>query len=403
MNKSKYYRGVKVSLVAASNGQLSNHDFVDETLAEVTVEVAGGAKHSMCNIFLGTAMVEFSIDGCGAYKQVFPQDKVEGKWTVPAHKLNARVTALTSTSGDRSFVMDKLRSLTRDLNLVNIGDIEKHTDPDGQEENSLSRKSQQGDTTNAEVKAAEEGISTIRFQYNGVLTFNAAILDDKDKAGSCHPYEMNFPTSSKSFHVVAYGEKITLKLSLLQLILPDEDKKCAIVDSSTSVSILNGVGLSTTNPIEKRVIDQLQEDDNKAADLALYTKCSGVPCIRSVSAPTTSGDNRGEFGVPASEESVIEVKLMAGIPNTVASSDAEYPFSKQIVITAEGAIPHFLNVIVTGDLSEKPPRYVSFPVVKPFLVLRDPPGGSSYVGRLRRGPADAGRRRDSFLLVSGAD
>merc|ERR1719491_826974 len=112
LERTKYFRGLDISQTAASSDTLKNHNFVDITLADCTVEVAGGAKHSMCNIFLGNATVEFSIDGCGAYKQVFQQDKVEGKWTVPAHKLNARVTALTSTSGDRSFVMDKLRSLT---------------------------------------------------------------------------------------------------------------------------------------------------------------------------------------------------------------------------------------------------------------------------------------------------
>ena len=34
-----------------------------------------------------------------------------------------------------------------------------------------------------------------------------------------------------------------------------------------------------------------------------------------------------------------------------------------------------------GDLSFKPPRYVSFPVVKPFLILRDPP--YVFLGRIK--------------------
>lgn len=33
-DKSKYNRGIKVNFAAANNGQLLNHDFVDETLAE---------------------------------------------------------------------------------------------------------------------------------------------------------------------------------------------------------------------------------------------------------------------------------------------------------------------------------------------------------------------------------
>ena len=78
-------------------------------------------------------------------------------------------------------------------------------------------------------------------------------------------------------------------------------------------------------------------------------------------------------------KSTVSVVLKAGIPNIIYSSDAAFPYSKQISISAGNAVTHTMHVVVTGDLSNKPPRYASFPITKPFLVLRDPPGGDSAV------------------------
>ena len=58
---------------------------------------------------------------------------------------------------------------------------------------------------------------------------------------------MDFPTGSKSFHVLDYNTDFKLHVQLLQLIIPDEGVECAIVDQSTQVRILNGVGLSEDN------------------------------------------------------------------------------------------------------------------------------------------------------------
>lgn len=80
-----------------------------------------------------------------------------------------------------------------------------------------------------------------------------------------------------------------------------------------------------------------------------------------------------ESGEEQLPKSTVSVSLKAGIPNVVFSSSARHPYSKQIVITGEGAIPHIMHVVVTGQLSEKPPKYASLPIMKPLMVLRDPP------------------------------
>lgn len=101
--------------------------------------------------------------------------------------------------------------------------------------------------------------------------------------------------------------------------------------------------IETIQPSEKAVISQLEKQNNGAEELALYTKCSGIPCILNVDAPVD--------GATELSESTISLNLKAGIPNVISSSDADYPFSKQIAITAEGAIPHTMTVVVTGGLS----------------------------------------------------
>ncbi|EJK67225.1 hypothetical protein THAOC_11773, partial [Thalassiosira oceanica] len=368
----KYLRGIPVSLAGASNGALSNHDFVDTTQADVVVEVAGGTKHGNCNHLLGNATIEFTIDGCDPtyYKHDATQTAVRANYEVPAHKINTRVTNLESSNGDRTEILKKLRTIERHINLKNIGEVNEHTkQPQG--DSDLNQDVSQAAEVNAELKASEEE------QYDGTLTFKPVIAsaivggEQIDHAASCHPYEMDFPIGSKSFHVLDYNTDFKLQVRLLQLIIPDEGVECAIVDQSTQVRILNGVGLSEENPTEKAVISQLKKQKNKANELALYTKCAGIPCVLKVDAPADEATEQSE--------STISLILKAGIPNVISSSDAEYPFSKQIAIMAEGAIPHTMTVVVTGDLSFKPPRYVSFPVVKPFLVLRDPPGGDSAI------------------------
>ena len=58
---------------AAISGTLKNHNFVDITLADLIVEVAGG----VCNIDLGESEIEVSVNGCSqeTHTQIFKQDK----------------------------------------------------------------------------------------------------------------------------------------------------------------------------------------------------------------------------------------------------------------------------------------------------------------------------------------
>ena len=78
------------------------------------------------------------------------------------------------------------------------------------------------------------------------MTFKPVILPIKvgeggDKAGACNPYQIEYPIGSTSFHVIQYAEDFKLQVNLLQLIIPDENIECEVVDESTEIRILNGV------------------------------------------------------------------------------------------------------------------------------------------------------------------
>lgn len=107
--KAKYHRrGIEVTMAAAANGELANHDFVDATQARVKVEVAGGMKQQECNHNLGVSTIEFTLDGCDSahYKRESTQSQVQNEYSVPAHRVTARVTALQrAVNGDREFIM----------------------------------------------------------------------------------------------------------------------------------------------------------------------------------------------------------------------------------------------------------------------------------------------------------
>ena len=73
LEKTKYVRGLDIYQTAASSGTLKNYNFVDITLADLIVEVAGG----VCNINLGESEIEVSVNRCSqeTYGQQFKHYK----------------------------------------------------------------------------------------------------------------------------------------------------------------------------------------------------------------------------------------------------------------------------------------------------------------------------------------
>lgn len=262
----------------------------------------------------------------------------------------------------------EFRSITQSKNLININTV-RGQNPD-ESQDGFNQSPSQVESVQSEVTQAEEDVTTFRFvgqllpylcmrapgltptstvqQYDGTLTFRPKIESDKeegvsiDLAGTCQSYQMVYPLQSDSFHVVRYEDNFKLVVDLLQLILPDEGVTCAIVESSTEITILNGVGLSKNNPTESRVIAQLSKDKQNAEKLAQFTRCVDKPCNKEVDAPDSDGSTT-QF--PAS---TVSVQLKAGIPNVVFSNSAQHPYSKRITISGEGAVPHIMHVVVTG-------------------------------------------------------
>ena len=139
--------------------------------------MAGGTKHGNCNHPLGNATVEFTIDGCDPtyYKQTSVQTTVSATHQVPAHKINARLTNLKSNNGDRTEILKKLRTIVHTINLKNIGEIDEHT-KQPQDGSDLNQDVSQAAEVNAELKASEEEVKTIRFVRIEMLTLRRNLL-----------------------------------------------------------------------------------------------------------------------------------------------------------------------------------------------------------------------------------
>ena len=108
--------------------------------------------------------VEFTLDGCDSafFKQEVELTGNNGTYYVPAHKVDARVTGLQSSSGDRTEVLKSLRTIVHSVNLGAIGDLENNmnTPADGGE---LNINSNDRDATNKEATEVEKETKTIRF------------------------------------------------------------------------------------------------------------------------------------------------------------------------------------------------------------------------------------------------
>ena len=93
-----------------------------------------------------------------------------------------------------------------------------------------------------ETEAASTALPSIRFQWDGYLSFKPVIEEGKDKAGNCSKHFQNDVKSSESFHVIQSKLPFNLTINVRQLLLygSNEDSiYCGIVSNSTKVTIEN--------------------------------------------------------------------------------------------------------------------------------------------------------------------
>jgi hypothetical protein len=262
-NQARYNRGIPVSFKAFHNRELSGHDFYDTTTGILNVTIAGGGKYSrtlpvpgllvqhhnssappcndkVCDIPLGTSKVEVTLEGCDrdAYHQEFVQSGVRGLHEVPAHKVKAKVVALSSllgstdTTADRQHVMLKFGSnMVLGVDLTNIKELENGTKAADNSTNAFAGGVAAGNNDDADTEAIADTASNVRFQYNGVMNIRPVIKGGLDRAGDCHAYEQvgSNVQKTRSFH----GELLIYshRARALVLILSHPSPYCVFLSS----------------------------------------------------------------------------------------------------------------------------------------------------------------------------
>ena len=151
-------------------------------------------------------------------------------------------------------------------------------------------------------------------------------------------------------------EEFDLSLYLRQLILPDESRYCDIVDSSTTVAVINKVGLDSGEDADGKILNSLNE---AGEETSRYTKCTSS-CVLPVD-KLEEGESRSK----------VKLQLQAGIPKLYEGTNP-HPFSKVITITS-GETRHTMYVVIAGDYSDGPSNSFALPTHGPLLIIRDPP------------------------------
>ena len=189
------------------------------------------------------------MEGCDSdtYSQSFIQSGVRGLWEVPAHKVKAKVVALSSlgstevdheppyfdTTADREHVMLKFGSeMVLGVDLTNIKELENGTQTADNSTNAFAGGVGAGNNDGAEMEAIADTASNVRFQYNGVTNIRPEIEGGLDRApGHCHPYEQvgSDVQETRSFH----GELLIYshRARALVLVLSHPSPYCVLLSS----------------------------------------------------------------------------------------------------------------------------------------------------------------------------
>ena len=211
-------------------------------------------------------------------------------------------------------------------------------------------------------KAAQKLMSrTVRFQYDGELALKKdkgiQIINDNIVNPNCNRCGGN-ECNELSKHVVTTAQVFTMKLAFTNILIKDaygsgKHLTCNIVNDQ--IEIVNNIG-----PSADRVIKMKSKDELSEQKIELASKCN-EGCVFDVT--YSEGD----------KVSVISEAFLAGPP--IDNVDKR----KKMYVKHKSKLKHTLEFVITGDELLEGARSVQYPINKPLLVLRDPPGGDSYV------------------------
>lgn len=344
-----------------ADGIYEGYNLQDTTLANVTIEVAGG----LCDRTLGKTTILMTMQGCSSWPgQMLQQDSFRQYYQVIAQVVDFQVYSISSPidGSSRQVFVDALK----DPKSIDLRGQENKNNPSPTPDSVNANKVDAENSVlvnTTEIQALKDQQSNssqtldpirVRFQYNGTdvvdTQFGIMVTDTcGDNTGDADTY---------SYHVVSKLDLFLLTITVYQDYGYDDIAVCTKYSPDTTITIQNQVGVS--NSVADVSWLQRMNDSSYFQQVPYLQDCN-PSCTR-----TLLYDSNGEGAY------YVEV-LMAGQPNPTA------PYTKSLFVSLDttGA-SHKCDVVVTGDFELPGGFSVAVPTYKPIMAIRDPPGGGSY-------------------------
>ena len=322
--------GFKVRVDADYTGLV----FKDISTTTLTVDVVGGA----CDSDLGESTVSYKIRGCLGFQEVFPvQQGPRQAYVVYAQPIEVAATVYGNLDLDPQ-VVDLTTSTNSTFGLPG------------------------GDA---------EGIGQLlRFQFDG------AISVDISSSTSAVPRCSGVPT-------LRAGSLTTLVITARETFPPRHVLGGAVTDCTTfsddaRIVVTNKLGVDVSVPEDANFLDDLKAKGSPTEVLQLLELCVQPDTEEFCNRPLIYDSVPIAPGVFGNVNGRVVLALLVGPPITTFPHQKSFTAEFRRTPGAVGVQKSFTPVVV-GDYDRGFVEAVDLPVYEPVMILRDPPGGGSYV------------------------
>lgn len=379
--------GFKIKEPIHVDGDYTGFNFMDVQEAQLATHIFGG----LCERGLGTAKVLITIPNCPSWDGVeLTQNQIFSVHAVPAHELVVQVDiddrpdiSIPRQRIDlKDATVEDNNSATRPRRLMPVTEDSPTNEDDTDVEDSQSLTNVYGDAIGGEMLSFEEDneiANSLTFRYDGITKIIVEVSNDGASA-SCDDKQKE----GESFHVLPAYFSFDLIVKVRKH-FGTNIEDCDILPDDTQVKIESFVGIDSTAGTEDPFVINLDEET-----LERYSRCRNgcsFPIqhiqedtqspIAPVSAPTSSPTGQARPPAPglASSKEIsnahVATKLYAGPPNIAGD------YTKNILVSVDG-VGHVARILLFGDYDTGVPDIYPLPAMAPIMIIRDPPGSSSY-------------------------
>lgn len=292
---------------------------------------------------------------------------------MPAAILEVQVVKVTDEKNEDK-IIDHITEFFRNkpeirtIDMLNVGLAEAALDRTVDSNSATGVSGTPNDQLNTGVLGEAPGSeqnNVVRFQYDGTLIMIVDITSGAKKNDCKVPTDV----TANSFHVIPYMTSFTSEINLRHELVEDQIY-CDIVDTEKySVIVESDVGLDENsgfiefwNGLANNVTkDLLKECSNSDPPGGI----ADGPCVVSLV-------NQIVDDLPKTTASK---NLATGRPNPFGTYTRNIFFS---VTGGEEDVTHTAAVFIEGVYSKGPGNSFALPTHNPIMVLRDPPGASTF-------------------------